>query len=125
MTDEKRSGEALRPSTGATLLVSLDNEIAQVKGRREWSSEDRHGVSLVKDGPLNLLLMVLKRGAKLGEHRTRGPITVHVLSGDVRFSIRGEPVKLSAGSVVALDRDIPHSLEALDESALLLTTAMG
>lgn len=125
MTDEKRSGEALRPSSGATLLVSLDNEIAQVKRRPEWSSEDRHAVSLVKDGPLNLLLMVLKKGAKLGKHRTRGPIAVHVLSGDVWFSIRGEPVKLSAGSLVALDRDIVHSIEALNESVLLLTTAIG
>ena len=49
-------------------------------------SEDRHAMSFVKDAALNVLLMVLKKGAHLHEHRTKGPITVQVVSGSIRFS---------------------------------------
>jgi quercetin dioxygenase-like cupin family protein len=50
---------------------------------------------------------------------------VHVLSGVIRFSTGTEQATLSAGSMVALDRDVLHSLEALEESVVLLTTAIG
>ena len=50
---------------------------------------------------------------------------MHVLSGVIRFSTGTEQVRLSAGSMVALDRDVLHSLEEFfEESAVLLTTAM-
>jgi quercetin dioxygenase-like cupin family protein len=42
-----------------------------------------------------------------------------VVSGSVRFS-RGEDQRVvSAGELVALDRDIPHRVEASEESAFL------
>ena len=125
MTDHEQNKQALRPSAGAMVSITIADEIARLKGKPEWSSEDRLAVSLVKDGALNVLLMVLKPKAHLKEHRTRGPITVHVLSGAIRFATGVEQATLAAGSIVALDRDVLHSLEALEESALLLTTAIG
>jgi quercetin dioxygenase-like cupin family protein len=47
------------------------------------------------------------------------------VSGSVRFSGGSEQRIIAAGEIVALDRGIPHSLEALDESALILTTVIG
>ncbi len=125
MTDHEKNKQALRPSAGAMVSITIADEIARLKEKPEWSSEDRLAVSLVKDGALNVLLMVLRKEAQLKEHRTRGPIAVHVLSGVIRFSTGTEQVRLSAGSMVALDRDVLHSLEALEESAVLLTTAIG
>jgi quercetin dioxygenase-like cupin family protein len=78
----------------------------------------------VKDDALNILLMVLKKEARLAEHRTKGPIAVHVLSGAVRFSARGESAELKSGSIAALDREVVHELEALEESVVLLITAI-
>jgi quercetin dioxygenase-like cupin family protein len=105
--------------------ITIADEIARLKEKPEWSSEDRLAVSLVKDGALNVLLMVLRKEAQLKEHRTRGPIALHVLSGVIRFSTGTEHATLSAGSMVGLDRDVLHSLEALEESVVLLTTAIS
>jgi quercetin dioxygenase-like cupin family protein len=41
-----------------------------------------------------------------------------------RFSGGAEQHIISAGEIVGLDRDAPHSLEALEESALILVTAI-
>jgi len=122
---EQGSRQALRPSAGGMLSLSIMDEVARLKAKPEWSSEDRLAVSLVKDDALNILLMVLKKGARLAEHRTRGPIAVQVLSGSVRFSAGSKDAELSSGSIAALDRNIVHELEALEESVVLLTTAIG
>lgn len=117
--------QALRPSVGGMVSLKIMDEVAHLKTKPEWSLEDRLAVSLVKDDSLNVLLMLLKKEARLAEHRTKGPIAVYVLSGSIRFSAGSEQSVLSSGSTAALDRNIVHSLEALEESAVLLTTAIG
>jgi quercetin dioxygenase-like cupin family protein len=69
--------------------------------------------------------MVLKKGARLAEHRTKGPIAVQVLSGLVRFSAASKDAQLKPGTMAALHRDVVHELEALQDSVVLLTTAVG
>ena len=123
MTSE-HSRQALRPTAGGMITVKFTDEIARLKTSAEWKSGDRHAVSLVKDDALNVLLMVLKKGAHLHEHHTKGPITVQVVSGSIRFIGGPDQRIISAGEMVGLDRGIPHSLEALEESALILVTAI-
>lgn len=122
---EQSSRQALRPSVGGMVSLNIMDEAARLKARPEWLSEDRLAVSLVKDDALNILLMVLKKGARLAEHRTKGPIAVQVLSGSVRFSAGSKDAELASGSMAALDRNVVHELEALEESIVLLTTAIG
>jgi quercetin dioxygenase-like cupin family protein len=116
---EQSSRQALRPSVGGMVWLNIMDEAARLKARPEWSSEDRLAVSLVKDDALNILLMVLKKGARLAEHRTKGPIAVQVLSGSVRFSAGSKDAELASGSMAALDRNVVHELEALEESIVL------
>ena len=80
---------------------------------------------MVKDYGLNVMLMMLKCGARLHEHRTKGPITVQVLSGAVNFVAANTHNQLAAGTLFALDREVPHSVEALEDSILLLTAALA
>jgi quercetin dioxygenase-like cupin family protein len=120
----EQSTQALRPSAGGLITISVADEINRLKGSSEWSSGDRHAVSLIKDAPLNVLLMVLKKGAKLHEHRTKGPVAVQVVSGSIRFKA-GTDYLISAGEMVGLDRNIAHSVEALEDSAIILVTAIG
>jgi quercetin dioxygenase-like cupin family protein len=124
MTSE-HSRQTLPPTAGGMTTFKLVDEIAHLKSSGEWKGADRHTVSLVKDAALNVLLMVLKQGAHLREHRTKGPITLQVISGSIRFSAGPDQRVIQTGEMVGLDRDIPHSLEALEESALLLVTAIG
>lgn len=116
--------QALRPSAGGMVSIEISDEIGRLKAKAQLSSVDRLAVSLVKDDALNLLLMVLKKGARLAEHRTKGPIAVHVLAGAVRFSAGSRSEELSQGTIAALDRDIVHELEAVEESVILLITAI-
>jgi quercetin dioxygenase-like cupin family protein len=68
-------------------------------------------------------LIALKGGARIPEHKTNGRISVQVLSGHVRLNASGRAFNLFPGSVLSLEECAPHDLEALEESALLLTIA--
>ncbi|HVB78606.1 MAG TPA: hypothetical protein VNE82_01500 [Candidatus Binataceae bacterium] len=120
----EHSRTTLRPIAGGMLTIKIADEVARLKGAAEWNSGDRHATSFVKDAALNVLLMVLKKGAHLHEHRTKGPIALQVVSGSIRFSAGADQRVVSAGEMVGLDREIAHSLEALEESALILVTAI-
>jgi quercetin dioxygenase-like cupin family protein len=106
---------------GKEIAVDIRAEIARLKSEPAWAANDRHGSSLVKGEGINVALMMLKKGAKLQEHHTRAPITVQVIDGRVNFIVNGKTQAVTAGTIVALDRAIEHSIEALEESALVLT----
>jgi hypothetical protein len=87
--------QALRPTAGEMISFNVMDEAALLKARPAWSSAARLAISLVKDDALNILLMVLKKGERLAEHRTKGPIAVHVLSGSVRFGAESKLADVS------------------------------
>src|SRR5216683_3473549 len=103
------------------VVVDIQSEITRLKSEPAWASGDRHGVSLVKGDGINVALMLLKKGAKLQEHHTKAPITVHLLEGRINFIAATKQHPLTAGMLLALDRAIAHSIEALEDSALILT----
>jgi quercetin dioxygenase-like cupin family protein len=105
----------------ALVAVDVTAEIARLKGEPAWATGDRHGSSLVKGDGINVALMMLKKGAKLQEHHTRAPVTVHVIEGRINFIANGQTHAAARGTIIALDRGIEHSLEAVEESALVLT----
>jgi quercetin dioxygenase-like cupin family protein len=122
---DQSGGQALRPSKGGFALIGIADEVSRLRARLDSSGADREAASLVKDYGLNVMLMLLKTGTHLHEHRTKGPLTVQVISGRVRIVAANAPHELGSGAILALDREIPHSVEALEQSVLLLTTAMG
>jgi quercetin dioxygenase-like cupin family protein len=46
---------------------------------------------------------------------------VQVIDGRINFTAKSKAQLVIAGMVVALDRGIEHSIEAVEESALVLT----
>ncbi|MGB8684008.1 MAG: hypothetical protein WCD12_14065 [Candidatus Binatus sp.] len=106
---------------GGQVSVDIKAEIARLKSERAWADNDRHGSSLVKGDGINVALIMLKKGAKMQEHHTRAPITVQVIEGKINFVAKGKSQVATAGTLIALDRAIEHSVEAVEESALVLT----
>jgi quercetin dioxygenase-like cupin family protein len=103
------------------VAVDIRAEITRLKSEPAWAGGDRHGLSLVKGDGINVALMLLKKGAKLQEHHTKAPITVHLLEGRINFIAADKTRPLTAGMLLALDRELAHSIEALEDSALILT----
>ena len=117
----RRAPREGRILAGPTITFSIDDEIRRLRQEPEWISGARNSVTVVKTANLSIVLTAIKKEATLCGHEVDGPITLQVISGAVKFGVAGEPHTLKAGTVIALDKAVPHDLQALEDSELLLT----
>ena len=125
MSDAKpQTGREHEVGTLAAPLLTLDlkREIEKIRSEGRWQS-GHTAKTLVKYSDFRLVLIVMKTGGRLDKHRTEGRISVQTLDGQVRFSTPERSVELAAGQILTLEHDIPHDVEGIVDSALLLTIA--
>jgi quercetin dioxygenase-like cupin family protein len=77
--------------------------------------------SLLKSESLQLMRVVLRRGARLPTHSVAGEITVHCLEGEVVLKTPSRELTLRAGELVLLPGGEPHALLAVMDASLLVT----
>lgn len=105
-----------------TLTLNWQSEIERLH-RENTGETGRNSKTIVKYPNFSLVLMVMRSKAKFPEHRSAGRISVQVLKGHIQMRVLGNLLDLPAGNLVALDRDVPHDVEALDDSAFMLMIA--
>jgi quercetin dioxygenase-like cupin family protein len=108
--------------TGAVLSFSLDEELRALRDELARAPA-RIGRTLIKDGPLRVTLVGVRADHGLHEHRSAGPITIHVLEGAVDVEAGGKSWPLSAGMLLALDAGVPHAVTS-DQGGIFLLTVM-
>ena len=110
-----------RPVAAPVLEFRLDEQVERLRREPAWRSGTRDAITLAKGPVLRVVLTVLRAGAHLDEHRAPGPLTLQLLSGSLRFQAAGETRALAPGMLVVLDAALPHRVEAVEDSAFLLT----
>ena len=110
------------PLAGPFLEFDLGREIQQLRQEDTWST-GRNSKTLVKYADFRVVLMALKAGTRIEGHQAEGRISVQTIAGHICMRASGRTFDLPAGSLLALDRATVHDVEALEESAILLTIA--
>ena len=110
------------PMAAPFLEFDIARELAQLHAEPDWNA-GHNAKTLVKYDNLRVVLMALKARARLPEHQTKGRISIQTLAGHIVVRAQGRTFELPAGSLLALDHGLPHDVEALEESAFLLTIA--
>ena len=106
------------------LEFDLQAEIRQLQEQESWQRETgRSSKTLVKYPDFRIVLVAMKAGSLMKEHRAEGRISIQTLQGSVRFTMPQKEVEVAAGQLLVLDHGIPHDVKALQESAFLLTIA--
>jgi len=107
----------------SSLTFDLAAEVARLHTEESWRQGVRNAKTLVKEPDLRVVVILLRQGARMEEHRAPGRITIQALSGRLRLQLLDQASDLEAGQILMLDPDIPHDVEAIEESAFLLTIA--
>jgi quercetin dioxygenase-like cupin family protein len=105
------------------MSFDLRREQEQLRQEESYRAGDRNARTLVKETGLQVVLTVMRNGARLQEHKVPGPISIQILAGHLRLRTPDETVDLPVGHVVMLGGGIVHDVEAVEESAFLLTIA--
>ncbi|CAN5609174.1 hypothetical protein BH24ACT18_BH24ACT18_00070 [soil metagenome] len=127
-SDDSSSGQ--RPGSDRSLSgpvqgFDLDEELARLRGEKEWQEGRRNAITLRKGGGLSVVLLAMKAGDRLEEHAAPGPISWVVREGRVRFVAEGETVEAGPESVLTCDAGVRHSVEALSDAVCLLNVSSG
>ncbi len=96
---------------------------AREQGRRAATASSGRAAETVYGGherSLRQTVIALAAGRSLSEHENPGEATVHVLSGRVRLTAGATSWEGRSGDLLVVPQD-RHSLEALDDAAVLLT----
>jgi quercetin dioxygenase-like cupin family protein len=101
-----------------TALVRQQLHLAQTAS----SGRSAHTVYGGHEHSLRQTLIALAAGQQLSEHENPGEATVHVLHGRVRLGQGETSWEGSPGDLLVVP-DARHTLDALEDSAVLLTVA--
>jgi quercetin dioxygenase-like cupin family protein len=111
-----------QPLAAAYLEFDLAREIEQLHSEPKWST-GQNAKTLLKYDDFRVVLMVLRAHTRVPTHQTDGRISLQTIRGHMQVRAAGRTFDLPVGGLLALDRGLPHDVEALEESVLLLTIA--
>jgi quercetin dioxygenase-like cupin family protein len=120
--DELHRRPHAAPMAAPFLEFDLPAELHRLRAETTWNT-GQNAKTLIKYGDFRVVLTALQANARMPEHKTDGRISVQVLSGHIQLKASGRTFSLRPGGLLALDRGVPHDVEALEESAFLLTIA--
>jgi quercetin dioxygenase-like cupin family protein len=104
------------------LQIDLERELQQLRQEDSWQRETgRSSKTLAKYPDFRIVLIMMKGGTRMRQHRAEGRISLQELKGQVRIHLADRTVDVSAGHLLVLDCGVLHDVEALEESAMLLT----
>lgn len=104
------------------LEFDLAREIRQLHEEDAWRT-GRNSRTLAKYDDFRVVLMALKSGTRLDEHQAEGRISIQTIGGHISVRALGRTFHLPVGGLLTLDRATVHDVEALEDSAVLLTIA--
>ena len=110
------------PMAASLLEFDLTREVEQLHSEPEWNS-GQNAKTLVKYDNFRVVLTALKARARLPEHQTKGRISIQTIAGHILVRAEGRTFNLPTGTLLALDQNLPHDVEALQNSAFLITIA--
>jgi quercetin dioxygenase-like cupin family protein len=105
-----------------SLQFNLQDELGQLRERNSWQRNSaRSSKTLVKHPNLHIVLILMKAQSQMSEHHVDAHISIQVLQGRIVITLPDQKTEVGAGELLALDYGIPHNLEAIEESAFLIT----
>ena len=106
---------------GPVVSCSLEEELRQLRERASDSS--RTARTLLKEGPLRVILVGLQPGGSTSTHHADGPVTIQVLEGAVELHAEGRDWPLTTGGIVGLAPGVVHDVRSREGGVFLLTIA--
>jgi len=106
------------------LQFDLQKELQQLRQQDSWQRETgRSSKTLAKYPDFRIILVLMKASTQMNEHRAEGRVSIHHLLGTICVHLADQKVNLSAGQLLVMDCGVLHDIEAVEESAFLLTIA--
>lgn len=125
-----QSDERLRPHpstrmAGPVVPLNLPDLGRALQSEPHPAKGGHRQAGLIHRGPLRVVLFAFEPGGRLPEHRAPGHVVIHCLRGELVVEASEAWHRLGTGEALVLDPAVPHAVEAVSESEMLLTVCMA
>ena len=94
---------------------------AEMRSGDAYERDGHTARTLVREPDMRVVLVVMRAGARIAEHQAKDTASVHAIHGHVRLQLPDKVADLTAGRLLVLERGLRHDVEAVTDSAFLLT----
>jgi quercetin dioxygenase-like cupin family protein len=101
-------------------LTAIEREL---RSEEAFQRDGHTARTLVREPAIRIVVVAIKAGARIAEHRAQEVTSIQALTGHVRLVLSDRSLELGAGRVLVVAPDLRHQVEAVADSALLLTLA--
>jgi quercetin dioxygenase-like cupin family protein len=103
-----------------TLTCDLAAEARELRAVETFSLHGHRAKTITRNGDLTIVLLALRAGAHIRDHRAEHPTTLITLRGRMKIGLTAQTVQLTAQQMLPLEQDTLYDMEAAEDSDLLL-----
>jgi quercetin dioxygenase-like cupin family protein len=125
----EKQNSRLRPHpnerfAGASHVFDLRHELQEVRAEAHEASDGHRAKTLLHRGPLTQVLLAFAPGGEMRDHKANGLVTILCLEGAITVEAQGQTHTLEPLNTLVLDPNVPHSVRAEHEAAMLLSVVL-
>lgn len=113
--------QELTALTAPLLTFNLETETERLRQKEHWLRDGRISETLVKYSDFRIVLILMRAGTLMEEHKADARISIQALSGRLLVQLPEKLVELSTGHLLVLEKCLPHDVKAVEDSAFLLS----
>lgn len=121
MAIRRRKTTKERGINAPILALHVEEEVRRLKAEPEWKSGSEDGITLAKYPHMRVVLVALRKGKSMHEHKVKGPMSLFVVSGKISLIVGHSELQLRKKGLFTLRKAILHDVRALVDSVIMLT----
>ena len=103
------------------LAHHVDEQVRLLKSEPEWQTGVEDGITLAKYPHMRVVLVALKKGIRMKEHKVKGPMSLFVVSGKVTLIADKQEFQLKQKWHFTLRTAVLHDVQANTDAVILMT----
>jgi quercetin dioxygenase-like cupin family protein len=109
-------------------IFDFEAIVREMRSEEAYLREGHTARALVREHDMRVVLIAMKAGARIAKHVANETVSIQTLAGGLRLQLprlarqrEDRIVDLPLGRLLVLDRGLEHDVEAVGDSALLVT----
>ncbi len=107
------------------VFTDIPSYLEQLKSEKSWVKNDRNAITVFKSDKITIVVAVLKSGAVVNDHAIDECLTFQVISGELKVETEGRTFYTTPGQMMTFHAKHKHSILALADSEIIITTYKG
>ncbi len=95
---------------------------AQLADEGTWKKNDRNNITICKTDLFTMVICRMHKHAVIMDNLVGGHITIQVMEGAIEYTVETGTTQVALQQVITVHPGIMHSISALEDSLLLITT---